>query len=455
MLGLKKITSIKNIIRNRKIKVIALCMVLFGVIGITYTLKNNKIKPKEVTIEKVIKKNLTETTIATGNIEAKYRNNIILNSTQKVLKIGVQEGQAVKKGDVLLILDSSDLENQLQKFQINLENAKLTLNQMLKTGLAAEKSASENSLSQAKYSVENAQRKYDDLKKKYAQNEVLFSSGVIAQSQLDESKKNSEDATTELKSAENSLTNAKNILNDTNNNSENKILNQKNQIALIQNDIENYKKKIDDSKIVANIDGKVIKIDAKENQFPSSGDQIIIDDVSEYKVAVDLTQYDALKVAKGQKANIKIKGSKDSYSGTVIEIGQLAEVKTAISGGNQEYKVKISVVIDNPKEEVKSGYETDVQFIFKEKDESIAIGFDGIKEDKTTGQKYVYVVNSNNIVSKKYINVGIESEYYVEITEGLGEGESYVLNPPESLIEGDLVSQGSSSKTSANGSSKK
>jgi len=455
MLGLKKITSIKNIIRNRKIKVIALCMVLFGVIGITYTLKNNKIKPKEVTIEKVIKKNLTETTIATGNIEAKYRNNIILNSTQKVLKIGVQEGQAVKKGDVLLILDSSDLENQLQKFQINLENAKLTLNQMLKTGLAAEKSASENSLSQAKYSVENAQRKYDDLKKKYAQNEVLFSSGVIAQSQLDESKKNSEDATTELKSAENSLTNAKNILNDTNNNSENKILNQKNQIALIQNDIENYKKKIDDSKIVANIDGKVIKIDAKENQFPSSGDQIIIDDVSEYKVAVDLTQYDALKVAKGQKANIKIKGSKDSYSGTVTEIGQLAEVKTAISGGNQEYKVKISVVIDNPKEEVKSGYETDVQFIFKEKDESIAIGFDGIKEDKTTGQKYVYVVNSNNIVSKKYINVGIESEYYVEITEGLGEGESYVLNPPESLIEGDLVSQGSSSKTSANGSSKK
>jgi len=455
MLGLKKITSIKNIIRNRKIKVIALCMVLFGVIGITYTLKNNKIKPKEVTIEKVIKKNLTETTIATGNIEAKYRNNIILNSTQKVLKIGVQEGQAVKKGDVLLILDSSDLENQLQKFQINLENAKLTLNQMLKTGLAAEKSASENSLSQAKYSVENAQRKYDDLKKKYAQNEVLFSSGVIAQSQLDESKKNSEDATTELKSAEDSLTNAKNILNDTNNNSENKILNQKNQIALIQNDIENYKKKIDDSKIVANIDGKVIKIDAKENQFPSSGDQIIIDDVSEYKVAVDLTQYDALKVAKGQKANIKIKGSKDSYSGTVTEIGQLAEVKTAISGGNQEYKVKISVVIDNPKEEVKSGYETDVQFIFKEKDESIAIGFDGIKEDKTTGQKYVYVVNSNNIVSKKYINVGIESEYYVEITEGLGEGESYVLNPPESLIEGDLVSQGSSGKTSANGSSKK
>ena len=117
---------------------------------------------------------------------------------------------------------------------------------------------------------------------------------------------------------------------------------------------------------------------------------------------------------------------------------------------DQEYKVKVSVVIDNPKEEVKGGYEADVQFIFKEKEDSIAIGFDGIKEDKTTGKKYVYVVDSNNKVSKKYITIGIESEYYVEIIEGLEQEERYVLNPPESLVEGDLVSQGSSGKTSAN-----
>ena len=64
-----------------------------------------------------------------------------------------------------------------------------------------------------------------------------------------------------------------------------------------------------------------MKIDAKENQFPSNVDQIIIDDVSQYKVVVELKQYDALKVAKGQKANIKIKGATDSYSGIVTEIG--------------------------------------------------------------------------------------------------------------------------------------
>lgn len=446
----KKIIWPINLEWNKKTAGITILVVVIVLIGIVYAMKSSGVKPKQVTIEKVAKRTIAETTTATGNIEAKYRNNIALDSSQKVIKIEVKEGQLVKKGDLLLELDSSDYQTKLEKELINIENAKLTLNQMTETGIASEKSASENSFSQAKYNLETAQRKYDDYKKKYAQNEALFASGAIAQSQLDEAKKNLDDAETNVKSAEDSLKNSENALKDTNNTSGNKIANQKNQIALIQKDIDNYKKKIGDSKITANIDGKVIKIDAKENQFPSSGDQIIVDDVSQYKVIVDLKQYDALKVQKGQKANIKIKGAKDSYISTVSEIGEYAEAKTTSGGSGEEYKVKVSVVIDSPKDEVKAGYEADVQFIFKEKEDSIAIAFDGIKEDKSTGEKYVYVVDSNNKVSKKYIKTGIESEYYVEVIEGLEENENYVLNPPESLVEGDLVMQGASSNTSVN-----
>ena len=446
----KKITWPIKLEWNKKTAGIVVLIVVIALIGIVYAMKSSGVKAKQVTIEKVAKRTIEETTTATGNIEAKYRNNIVLDSSQKVIKIEVKEGQLVKKGDLLLELDSSDYQTKLEKELINIENAKLTLNQMTETGIVSEKSASENSVSQAKYNLETAQRKYDDYKKKYEQNEALFTSGATAQSQLDEAKKNLDDAETSVKSAEDSLKNSENALKDTNNTSENKIANQKNQIALIQKDIDNYKKKIDDSKITASIDGKVIKIDAKENQFPSSGDQIIVDDISQYKVVVDLKQYDALKVQKGQKANIKIKGAKDSYISTVSEIGEYAEAKTTSGGSGEEYKVKVSVVIDNPKDEVKAGYEADVQFIFKEKEDSIAIGFDGIKEDKSTSEKYVYVVDSNNKISKKYIKTGIESEYYVEVTEGLEENENYVLNPPESLLEGDLVMQGASSKTSAN-----
>lgn len=446
----KKIIWLKDFFINKKTIVMIILAVFIVLIGAVYVSKNSVPKPKQVNIEKVMKREIAETTTVTGNIEAKYRSNIALDSSQKVIRITVKEGQVVKKGDLLLELDSYDYQLKLDKALINLENANLILNQMLETGAASEKSASENSVSQAKYNLEIAQRKYDDIKKKYDQSEALFSSEAITKSQLDEEKKNLEDASTGVRSSEDNLKNAEKSLSDTNNSSENKIINQRNQIVLIQKDIEDYRKKIEDSKITSNIDGKVIKINAKENQFPAKGDEIIVDDVSQYKVVVDLKQYDALKVQNGQKANINIKGSKDYYIGTVDEIGQFAEAKTTSGGSDEEYKVKVSVVIDNPKEEVKAGYETDVKFIFKEKDNSLTIGFDGIKEDKATGEKYVFVVDNNSIISKRYIKTGIESEYYVEITEGLEENERYILNPPESLAEGDVVVQGVSGKTSAN-----
>ncbi|MRY42686.1 HlyD family efflux transporter periplasmic adaptor subunit [Parabacteroides distasonis] len=434
---------------NKKSRII-ISIVAIAVISIVYVIKNNEIKPKEVTIEKTLNKTISETATSSGNVEAKYRSNIVLDGSQKVLTIKVKEGQVGKKGDLLLELDSSDYQTKLDKELINLENAKLALNEIIETGAASEKSSSENAFSQEKYNLELAKRDYEDLKKKYDQNEVLFTNDAISQNQLDESKKNLDDAETNVKSAEDSYKNAEITLKDVKNNIENKIANQKNQIVLIQKNIDEYKKKIEDSKIISNIDGKVIKIDAKENQFPSKGDEIIVDDVSQYKVAVDIKQYDALKVQNGQKANIKIKGSDISYNGTVTDIGQLAEPKTSTGGNDEEYKVKVSVVIDEPKEEVKAGYEADVQFIFQEKENCIAVGFDGIKQDKSTGKTYVYVVNSDNTISKRYIKTGIESEYYVEITEGLQENESYVLNPPESLVDGDLVKQGTSGKTSAN-----
>lgn len=441
MFGKKKINL------NKKTFIVFILIIFIFSIGIIINIKNNTIKPKEVSIDTVSKRKITETTTETGTIEPNYRSNILLNSSQKVLKVAVKEGDFVKKGDLLVLLDSSEYETELEKQKINLQNAQLTLSQMLNTGIDKDKSSSENSLIQAKANLETAKRKYDDLNKKFSQKQTLFNAGSISQSELDDAKKDKDDAQTALSVSESALSSANISLKDTLSNSDNKVSLQKNQIDLIQKDIDNYQKKIDDSKIISNIDGKIIKIDAKENEFPKSGDEIIVDDVSQYKVSVDLKQFDTLKAAKDQKVNIKIKGSTQSYTGTISEIAQFAENKTNAGSGNQENKVKITAIIDNPTDEIKAGYEADVQFIFKEKDDSIGIGFDGIKENKTSGEKYVYFVNPDNKISKRSIKTGIQGDYYVEITDGLELNDKYVLNPPENLMDGDLVSIGSSAKT--------
>lgn len=89
----KTINWLKKIEWNKKTAGIVISGAVIALIITVYAIKNSDVKPKQVTIEKVAKSTAT----ATGNIEAKYRNNIALDSSQKVIKIEAKEGQLVKK----------------------------------------------------------------------------------------------------------------------------------------------------------------------------------------------------------------------------------------------------------------------------------------------------------------------------------------------------------------------
>ncbi|MBC2580212.1 efflux RND transporter periplasmic adaptor subunit [Clostridium sp. DJ247] len=423
---------------NKRVIIIAVVIiVVIGMVVSSYTkAKNNK--AKLVTTSKVSTKKVVQTVSVTGNIEAKYRNTIALNPSQKVVKVLVNEGQQVKKGDILVQLDISDYESQLGKAKITLDGAQSTLKQLMSTGAVADKSNAENSVAQAQALLENSQRNYDDANKKFQQSQSLMNAGAISQNDYDAAKKTLEDVASTLKSSQAALTNSKNILNNINTSSADKITNQRNQVSLVQADIDNLNKKIEDSNIRANTDGIVVKMDAKENQTPGTGDMIIIDDTSLFKISADISQYDAVKISKGQKASIKLKGSDKKYTGTVTDIGQLAQVKS--NGTDQEYKVNIKITMDNSDESLKAGYEADADITLSEKDKVLAIGFDSIKEEKANAKKYVYTVSKDNKVSKKYIQTGLETDYDVEVTSGLSEGDRYIANPPETLHEGDKVS---------------
>jgi HlyD family secretion protein len=437
-------------------KIIIFGIVVLGVLGVvTYShAKAQKAKIKGITTAKVIKKNLTQTASDKGNIEANYRNDVTLNPAQKVIKVMVSQGQQVKKGDILVKLDTLEYDSQLEKQKINLANAQSTLRQLLNSGVANDKSNAQNTVSQAKITLENAQRSYEDANNKFKQNESLLKGGYISQNDYDAAKKTLDDAYNTVKAAENSLGNSQSALNNVNVSSGDKVTNQKNQVALIQTDIDNLNKKIEECNVKADTDGKIIKMDAKENQFPKTGDMIIVDDTSKYKVAVNISQYDSAKIKVGQKANIKLKGSTKKYTGVVTDIGQFAELKssTSNSSSSQESKVNVKITIDNPDDGIKAGFEADAEIVLDEKNLVLAIGFDAIKEERAVGKKYVFVVNKDSKVSKKYIKTGLDTEYDVEVTDGLKEGDKCILNPPQNLKEGDTVTEASTSN--AGGSQK-
>lgn len=434
-MGLKG--KLKGVKIKKKIVIIGVVLLVAVGMGVSSYVKAQKSKVKQVSLAKVTKKKVVQSVSATGNIEANYRTEITLNPSQKVVKVFVSEGQQVKKDDVLVQLDASDYENQLEKAKISLSTAQSTLNQIQSTGAASDESNAQNTIAQAQATLENAERNYQDSNKKYIQNQDLFSKGYLSRTDFDASKKAVEDAATAIKAAQSTLTSAQTASNNVSSTSSDKITAQKNQMATAQADITNLTKKIEDSKVKANTDGVVIKMDAKENQLPKSGDMIIVDDNSKFKVSVDMTQYDAIKVAVGQKVDIKVKGSDKKYTGQVAEIGKMAQEKA--NDTDKDYKVNIKINMDNSDDMIKAGYEADTEIIISQKDNVIAVGFDGIKEEKSTGKKYVYVVDSKNKIQKKYIKAGVETDYDVEVIDGLKDGDQYVVNPPDTLHEGDVV----------------
>ncbi|QCX33442.1 HlyD family efflux transporter periplasmic adaptor subunit [Caloramator sp. E03] len=392
--------------KSKKIVISVLVLILFAASVLFAVKSSNKTKTTSVTLSSISKKDLIQSISLTGNIEPKDKQEITLSNAQKVSEIYVTEGKEVKKGDALIKYDTSDLNYQLKKAELN-----YNLNLL----------SSKNSIEQAKINYDNAKRAYEEVNRKFTSSKELYDNGFISKDEYETSKKALDDALNQLNLAQIQLDNA--------NSSSSK------QLESIKADIENYKKKISDCIIKSNIDGKIIKIDAKLNQYPSINDKIVIYNTSSYKVKIEVSQYDAVNISLGQKANVKIKGLNKTYNGTVTKIEQFANIVN--TGTSNESKVSIEITITNPDSNIKVGYEADAEIIVNEKKDVLAVNFDAIKED-SNGKKYVFTVENGKVV-KKYVETGVETDFDVEIINGLKEGDKYIPNPPETLKENDIV----------------
>ncbi|MDD2480950.1 MAG: efflux RND transporter periplasmic adaptor subunit [Lutispora sp.] len=416
--------------RKKLIVIIAIILILAALFGAKAVLsaKNNF---KAVNAADAMKKNLVQSISITGNIKANESEEIMLPSTQKVQEVLIKEGQEVKKGQLLIRLDASDLDNQLKKGRISLELSKRDLEKLKDEENSTAKKTMENSVKQAELSLQSTKSKYDDAQRRHEQNMKLYEAGFLSKEEFENSKSALDDLQTTMMNMELALDNAQNSLKDF----DDKIYQQEKQIQITNTDLEGLQKKVADSNIKANINGTIVKMDAKNNQYPPAGSSILIYDQSQYKMDLKVSQYDAVSLKEGQRATIKIKGLDKTYEGQVTKIGESAIVE--MSGTNKETKVMVEITLDNADELIKAGYEADAEIVLMEKENSIAVGFEAVQTDPE-GKKYIFVLE-NNIVKKRIVETGLETDFEIEITTGLEEGEKYITSPPLGLQDGETV----------------
>jgi HlyD family secretion protein len=144
-----------------------------------------------VQAEVVIRADFVQTVVASGHVEAPFRVNVASQITGAVAEIPVSEGQSVKAGDTLIVLDDREARSAVVQGESAVAQAEARLRQLRELTLPT----AEESLKQASATLVNAQRAYDRAAK-------LATDGYATRATLDDATKALDIARAQVRNAE-------------------------------------------------------------------------------------------------------------------------------------------------------------------------------------------------------------------------------------------------------------
>lgn len=168
--------------------------------------------------------------------------------------------------------------------------------------------------------------------------------------------------------------------------------------------------------ITAPADGTVTSIGVSDGDRVSKGQVIAhITNYDDLQTTVQIDELDIPKVKVGQTASIKVNAFPDTtYTGKVTAVAN----EGTVSNGVSTFDVTVHM---NKPTNVKVGMTTEVSILVQSKDNALYVPIEAVHS--INNEKYVVVEKGDGSVARQTVKTGISNEDYVEITDGLTEGE--------------------------------
>lgn len=366
---------------------------------------------------------LVETAAVTkGDIVVKVPANGVLAEVQKKLvyyegnakveAIEVELGQQVTEGQLLAVVDSA-IESKLGIAKEQLEMDKISQAKLEKARLDA---------------IEDSKRALTDARLSLDRSRELLDKGAISQVEFDNTLKSFEDAD---KNYQQYLKNEDSLYFDIQ-----KMVKQINIASLNVKDLleENEKQ---GAEIVSPMDGIVTQKNIELGGFTNpTNPSFVISNLEDLEIKINVSEYDIAKVKVGQEVEVLSDAMGDKiFKGTVESIAPVAS--RVNNGQSTETVVGVTIKVLETHELLKPGFTVKTRIVSNKKENTIIVPFDAIQTE-SNGAKFVYVVK-DSIAGKRDIQLGIESDFNVEVLNNLTEGEEIIVSPPATLKDGDKV----------------
>lgn len=426
-----------------------------------------------VKTEKAITGDIEQVLSTSGFVESEETKTYYSDVNARITEFDLKKGSTVHGGDLLVTYDINELENQYKQQELQAKASKADYAQALADSsenatkyhnASTDVNVLEQQVEDQQNAVEHIQMSLND--------EANYLSGL--QSKLTEVQAKLEEASTanktskiekyteQLKDIKSKIKDSTNYSTDLNNNlisaqnelamlqsnlaeqksikssSENAILsnNQKTQKAATTEvsslTLEQAKANLDRAKagVSAEFNGIITDVQVAEGATVAQGTPLFTIASNEVvKLTVALTKYDLEDVKEGQKADITLGGN--SYTG---EVSKISRVATTNSAGAAVINAEIH--IENPDDNIYLGVEAKVKIKVGSATNVVLVPVECINTDKSG--TFCYVVE-NGIIVKKSVTTGLSSDEYIEIKEGIKEGEEVVGEFSADVTEGTKV----------------
>src|SRR5580658_1539022 len=373
---------------------------------------------------------------ATGYIVAHHKINVNTKVTGRVAWIGVEKGDKVKEGQVLVRLEDDEFRAQYEQAKGAADNARAYLEELQNGSRPEEVQQAQHNLDEARATLANDKLTLDRTKE-------LAGAGVVSRQSLD-------DTTAKFEADQqraNSLEKAFQLMRIGPRQEE--IARAQGALAQAQGQLDYAKSQLDATVIRAPVTGTILDRTAEKGelitaQFASAaaggpqGSVVSLADLNDLQVELDIAQADFARLSPKQKGIVTTDTYPDKqYDGVIAQISPEAN--------RQKATVQVKVQVLNPAKypdvQLRPEMNATVKFIANEpakgatQPAGVFVPSAGIRD--VDGKKIVLIAFDGKALARPVHILGQRSDG--ALVDGLVGGENVITNAPPTLKDGDKI----------------
>lgn len=369
--------------------------------------------------------------VVSGTLAPEEEVQIAPKVTGRLLYLKVDEGNNVRKGDIIGELDHSEIDAQILQAQAQVRIAKANLTKAYNGPLQPQILQAQATVRQAEASLKQLELNRKNVLNDLENYKKLTEKGILTQQQLNNTQTQYEVINQQVNSAKQEVYSAQQALNLLKEGTRpEEIEANKGQVESANSLIELYKSQLANYKILSPINGVVTKKLLDSGSLVSPSTPIItISNNSNPDVVMSIPEKEIDSIKIGQKVDVETTNNPNkTYKAVIKEINPSIDLQTRV------LKVKGKFIQKN---DLKLGVLLNCSILTQEKHNTYVIPSDAIVN--SNDQTVVYVASNDNKAVMKPVTLGIQDTDKTEVLTGISSNDKVVLKGSVFLSSGTKI----------------